>query len=88
MCSVKIDTAEGPLFVETIDGVLVHGREPLTDKGRSAMAKVIAAAREKMAPATIPCPKCGMPTDLIGRCFAKDCPSLEARLRLFREAAK
>lgn len=81
--AAKIETADGPLYAETVDGAVVHGRAPLTDAGRKAIGEVIAAARLKIAPRTFECPKCHRETDITGMCAADGCPGIEERVKLF-----
>lgn len=48
MPRTRIDTPDGPLYTTDVDGVMVHGGQPLTDEGKTAIRAVIAAAHRHL----------------------------------------
>lgn len=46
---VRTETPAGPLYATDVDGVRVHGGEPMTSEGREAIRAIIAAAKKYLA---------------------------------------
>jgi hypothetical protein len=45
---VQVDTPDGPLHAEVIDGCLVHGDKPLDEAAKAALERLIAAVRRNL----------------------------------------